>query len=237
MRELGGMCGRRVPVLLCNTRIRLVMSAGVELPHLSIWFCRSNTPLWVVFTNDFWGTPLSDPESHKSYRPLTVLSFRLNHQIHGLWAPGFHTLNIAAHALVCLLYFWSCLGFGLQLAPSLIAALLFAAHPIHTEAVSASIVTLNHFQGIIAIVDPFISSSGCKHRGSVRDASCSILPLGSHRLPKVHPKTNFLLHGLGISNHFPLCHLSPLQRARCHCPWLMPGQRIPLSDRHHRSTE
>lgn len=26
--------------------------------------------------NDFWGTPLSDPRSHKSYRPLTTLSFR-----------------------------------------------------------------------------------------------------------------------------------------------------------------
>lgn len=29
-----------------------------------------------VFRNDFWGTPMSDPNSHKSYRPLTTLSFR-----------------------------------------------------------------------------------------------------------------------------------------------------------------
>ncbi|CAN8027895.1 unnamed protein product [Ixodes persulcatus] len=29
--------------------------------------------LWV---NDFWGRPMADPQSHKSYRPLTVLSFR-----------------------------------------------------------------------------------------------------------------------------------------------------------------
>ncbi|KAL0839218.1 hypothetical protein ABMA28_015990 [Loxostege sticticalis] len=29
-----------------------------------------------VFKNDFWGTPMSDPNSHKSYRPLTTLSFR-----------------------------------------------------------------------------------------------------------------------------------------------------------------
>ncbi|KAG8312002.1 hypothetical protein J6590_031465 [Homalodisca vitripennis] len=29
-----------------------------------------------LFANDFWGTPLSDPRSHKSYRPLTTLSFR-----------------------------------------------------------------------------------------------------------------------------------------------------------------
>lgn len=78
-----------------------------------------------------------------------MLSFRLNHQLHGLWAPGFHSLNIAAHALVCVLYFWSCLGFGLQLTPSLIAALLFAAHPIHTEAVSAFSVIVDCLQRFV----------------------------------------------------------------------------------------
>lgn len=29
-----------------------------------------------LFHDDFWGTPMSDANSHKSYRPLTVLSFR-----------------------------------------------------------------------------------------------------------------------------------------------------------------
>lgn len=29
-----------------------------------------------LLRNDFWGTPMSDIGSHKSYRPLTVLSFR-----------------------------------------------------------------------------------------------------------------------------------------------------------------
>ncbi|KAK7604608.1 hypothetical protein V9T40_005794 [Parthenolecanium corni] len=29
-----------------------------------------------LFRNDFWGTPMSDVNSHKSYRPLTVLTFR-----------------------------------------------------------------------------------------------------------------------------------------------------------------
>ncbi|KAL1479428.1 hypothetical protein MTO96_051846 [Rhipicephalus appendiculatus] len=33
----------------------------------------SSTSLWM---NDFWGRPMADPRSHKSYRPLTVLSFR-----------------------------------------------------------------------------------------------------------------------------------------------------------------
>ncbi|MPC31213.1 Transmembrane and TPR repeat-containing protein 1 [Portunus trituberculatus] len=32
-------------------------------------------PLWQLFLNDFWGKPMKDPASHKSYRPLTILSF------------------------------------------------------------------------------------------------------------------------------------------------------------------
>ncbi|XP_049766273.1 protein O-mannosyl-transferase TMTC1-like [Schistocerca cancellata] len=34
------------------------------------------TPLPDVFRNDFWGTPMADASSHKSYRPLTTLTFR-----------------------------------------------------------------------------------------------------------------------------------------------------------------
>lgn len=33
-------------------------------------------PITYVFKNDFWGTPMADTNSHKSYRPLTILSFR-----------------------------------------------------------------------------------------------------------------------------------------------------------------
>lgn len=29
-----------------------------------------------IWLNDFWGRPMSDPLSHKSYRPLTILTFR-----------------------------------------------------------------------------------------------------------------------------------------------------------------
>ena len=46
---------------------------------------RSNmTTLSDVFTNDFWGTPIHTEDSHKSYRPLTVLTYRFNFYLHGL---------------------------------------------------------------------------------------------------------------------------------------------------------
>ena len=34
--------------------------------------------------HDFWGTPLRSNLSNKSFRPLTVLSFRMNYSMHEL---------------------------------------------------------------------------------------------------------------------------------------------------------
>lgn len=34
------------------------------------------TPVVKIFSHDFWGTRLTNHASHKSYRPLTILSFR-----------------------------------------------------------------------------------------------------------------------------------------------------------------
>lgn len=35
-----------------------------------------DSPLVNLFFNDFWGTKLSHKQSHRSYRPLTILTFR-----------------------------------------------------------------------------------------------------------------------------------------------------------------
>ncbi|XP_065840241.1 protein O-mannosyl-transferase TMTC1-like isoform X1 [Oscarella lobularis] len=80
---------------------------------------------------------MSSNTSHKSYRPMTILTFRLNHQLHGIEPLGYHLTNVCLHALVCLAYFKFCAKWvwgdvGLALA----AALLFAVHPIHVEAVA-----------------------------------------------------------------------------------------------------
>ena len=32
--------------------------------------------IWEIFFNDFWGKPMADRTSHKSYRPFTILTFR-----------------------------------------------------------------------------------------------------------------------------------------------------------------
>ncbi|XP_074598781.1 transmembrane O-mannosyltransferase targeting cadherins 2 [Brevipalpus obovatus] len=98
---------------------------------------RPNTPWTKIFTNDFWGTPLSHSGSHKSYRPLCTLSFRLNYMLHQLRPWGYHMVNVALNSLVTLLFTHiSLIIFNYHLGYSLTAGLLFAVHPIHTEAVA-----------------------------------------------------------------------------------------------------
>ena len=92
---------------------------------------------WVnLLTNDFWGTPMSSPDSHKSYRPLTMATFRLNYMLHELEPLGYHLVNVLLHSAVCYLYVLLCGVVFSEVWPALIAGLLFAVHPIHTEAVS-----------------------------------------------------------------------------------------------------
>ncbi|XP_044073262.1 protein O-mannosyl-transferase TMTC4 isoform X3 [Siniperca chuatsi] len=126
---------------------------------------KPTTPLNNIWSNDFWGSNLSSNSSHKSYRPLTVLTFRdsgekrthaekrisgLNYLLAGGLHPvGFHVLNIILHAVISALMIdvfailigglaYDEKGRTLNHAPktSLLAALFFAAHPVHTESVA-----------------------------------------------------------------------------------------------------
>ncbi len=53
-----------------------------------------------IFTNDFWGQSLSNETSHKSYRPLTTLSFRANWVLTGENTFYFHVVNTVVHIFV-----------------------------------------------------------------------------------------------------------------------------------------
>lgn len=48
--------------------VSIVRNPDVRPNSISGW--------WMLWWNDYWGTPMSSPLSHKSYRPLTVLTFR-----------------------------------------------------------------------------------------------------------------------------------------------------------------
>ena len=52
---------------------------------------------------DYWGRPLAHKLSHKSWRPLTTLSFMYNYHLSGLDPFPFHLVNVALHVLATLL--------------------------------------------------------------------------------------------------------------------------------------
>lgn len=104
--------------------------------------CRPSSPLSSLFANDFWGIPLQSNDSHKSYRPITVLTFRWNFLIGGLNPVGYHVVNVLLHSAVSVLFLHFCTrifsGYvSSQISSlSLLCGLFFAIHPIHTEAVA-----------------------------------------------------------------------------------------------------
>lgn len=95
-----------------------------------------STPLINIFYDDFWGTPLTHSGSHKSYRPLCVLSFRLNYFFGKLNPWGYHLGNVLLHMMVTAIFTKLSRIFLKQTFATLISGLIFASHPVHTEAVA-----------------------------------------------------------------------------------------------------
>lgn len=107
-----------------------------------------------LWTNDYWGNPMHSAGSHKSYRPLVILSYKIQSILLPFDALWFHLINVILHTLVVLRVFQltssvkiSRLFFGapseeesnlrLQQVCSYVSSLLFACHPIHVEAVTS----------------------------------------------------------------------------------------------------
>lgn len=93
-----------------------------DLPHI-----------YRVFAQPYWGIGY---EEVATYRPVVNVSLALNYAVHGFHPLGYHLVNLILHAVN------SCLLYGLVVAYTgrrrlaLWTALLFAAHPVHVEAVT-----------------------------------------------------------------------------------------------------
>ncbi|PLX83447.1 MAG: hypothetical protein C0616_00265 [Desulfuromonas sp.] len=88
-----------------------------------------------------WSRHFSPGGLYDYYRPLVTLSFEIDHHIGGLQEPFMHLFNVLVHAVNVLLVWLFARRFGRFIRNSsdlipLLAALLFAVHPIHTETVN-----------------------------------------------------------------------------------------------------
>lgn len=105
--------------------------------------CGSNGNRWPMFqlmpysNSSCMLKSLTSRQSPCDWRRCFFLCFRLNYLLGGLDPTGYHTVNVLLHALCCVLLTRLCeqvLFYSPRL--SALAGLLFATHPIHTEAVS-----------------------------------------------------------------------------------------------------
>lgn len=96
-----------------------------------------------IFVSQAWGFFSGDSTNY--YRPIMHLIYMLNYYIYGLKPWGFHLTNILLHAGASVLVLLITMklfdgnrlaGARSRLSAPFMAALLFAAHPIHTEVVA-----------------------------------------------------------------------------------------------------
>lgn len=70
------------------------------------------------------------------YRPLTRATYLFDYWLYGMNPSAFHSVNIAIHLLNVILLYLVCSRVATNKVSALIAALLFAVHPINTESVN-----------------------------------------------------------------------------------------------------
>ena len=90
--------------------------------------------VWGILTTHYWGGYEGEANVNGQYRPLTILSFMLD-GLGGIWPFRFHLTNVLLHMVNSLLAYLLCLNLGLKRG-AILAALLFAVHPIHAEVVA-----------------------------------------------------------------------------------------------------
>ncbi|XP_039426632.1 protein O-mannosyl-transferase TMTC1 isoform X1 [Corvus cornix cornix] len=139
--RLGGAAAAAVLAGLCA--LCYGNSLRGEFVHDDVWAIVNNpdvraaAPVSAAFANDFWGKRMAENTSHKSYRPLCVLTFKLNILLAGMNPFYFHAVNVILHCLVTLVLMYTCdKAVFKDCRLAFVTALFFAVHPIHTEAVT-----------------------------------------------------------------------------------------------------
>ncbi len=102
------------------------------------------------------------------YRPLTDVTLALNHAVSGLAPWSYHATNVLLHALAAALLLAVGLRLGLDTTAAGAAALLFAIHPIHVEAIAPIIGR----KDVLATV--FALSTVLLHRRALRLGGASV---------------------------------------------------------------
>lgn len=81
---------------------------------------------------------VDNPENYHTgyYRPLINLSYWVDNKVWGMKAAGFRTTNLSLHIFCCFVLFWFIVLLTKDRKMAFWPVLMFAVHPVNTEAVS-----------------------------------------------------------------------------------------------------
>ncbi len=139
-------------------------------------------PLSELFQHDFWGQDMTLHDSHKSYRPLTVLTYRFNHWLHGLSAMGYHAGNVVVYICACVAFYLLCISW-LKKSTAQLAVLLFCIHPVHVESVASIVGRADALCGV------FYCLSTCLYSRSLTPTTAQASHTRSGSTYSPHPVT------------------------------------------------
>ncbi len=93
-----------------------------------------------IWTSDWWQVIEDEPNlgPHRDFlwRPLSLFSFALNYAVHGYAPAGYHLVNVLLHGAVCFALWYFARNLTGSKTVAALAAVLFALHPVHAEAVA-----------------------------------------------------------------------------------------------------
>lgn len=144
----------------------------------------ANLDLWKILRSEYW----QGIESNGLYRPLTIFSLALNRLLFGPEPSGFHLVNVLLHAGVTVLFWRLLCRWAVAPLVALLAALLFAFHPIHAEVVN---IVVGRSELLVALfILLALSSAGAN---SLKAIICTSLFYLAALLSKEHAVTLLLL--------------------------------------------
>ncbi len=114
-----------------DRRLFIFRSMQIQNPDV-----RGFTKIGDILYHDFWGQDITLADSHKSFRPVTTITFRIDHIFYGLSAYGYHISNLLIYIASSLAMYCACKQW-VDLSVARLAALIFVLHPIHVEAVAS----------------------------------------------------------------------------------------------------
>lgn len=145
----------------------------------------------LILSNPVWA---GAGKGSSAYRPLTTLTYSLNHAVGGLAPAGYHLVNLLLHAGAASLVLALALALGVPLAAATLAGLLFAVHPVHVEAV-ANVAGRKELLVTVFTVGALLLHSGALRRGGWRLVAAPLLGV----LAAFSKETGLVLVGLVVA--------------------------------------